>query len=56
MCILRLGHLPIPEDIQGQAGWGPGQPHPLGGSPAHSRAVEPIVFKVSSNLSHSTIL
>ena len=27
---------PIPGDAQGQAGWGPGQPELVGGSPAHS--------------------
>jgi len=29
----------IPGDVQGQVGWGPGQPELVGGSPAHSRRV-----------------
>jgi len=31
---------PIPGGIQGQAGWGPGQPDLVGGSPAHGRGLE----------------
>ena len=31
---------PIPEGVQGLAGWGPGQPELLGGSPAHGRGLE----------------
>ena len=30
----------IPGDVQGQAGWGPGQPHKVGGDPVHSRGLE----------------
>ncbi len=30
---------PIPGDVQGQAGWGPGQSELVGGSPAHSRGL-----------------
>lgn len=28
---------PVPGDTQGQAGWGLGQPEPMGGSPVHGR-------------------
>ena len=31
---------PIPGGIQGQAGWGPGQPDLVGGVPAHGGGVE----------------
>jgi len=30
---------PIPEDVQGQVGWGLGQPDLMGGNPAHGREV-----------------
>jgi len=30
----------IPGGIQGQAGWDPGPPDPVGGSPAHGRELE----------------
>jgi len=30
---------PIPGGIRGQVGWGPGQPHLVCGSPAHSSGV-----------------
>jgi len=30
---------PIPGGVQGQVGWGPGQPYILGGSPAHGKGV-----------------
>jgi len=28
---------PIPGGVQGQVGWGPGQPYLVGGSPVHAR-------------------
>ena len=31
---------PIPEGIQGQVGWGPGQPKLIGGNPTHWREAE----------------
>ena len=31
---------PIPGCVQGQVGWGPGQPKLVGGSPAHSRGLK----------------
>jgi len=31
---------PIPVGIQGQVGWGPGQTHQVGSSPAHGRGLE----------------
>ena len=31
---------PIPGGIQGQVGWGPGQPELVGGSSAHGRELE----------------
>jgi len=31
---------PIPGGAQGQLGWGPGQPEPVGGNPAHGRGLE----------------
>ena len=37
----RGGGCPIPEDTQGQVGWGPGQPDLAVGVPAHCRKTEP---------------
>ena len=47
---------PIPGGAQGQVGWGPEKPDRVGGSPAHSRGLEWMIFKVLSNQSHSMIL
>ena len=43
--LLLLGHIPQggdqgTESVQGQVGWGPGQPELVGGSPAHGREME----------------
>ena len=38
-CPERCG-CPIPGDIQGQVGWGLGQPELVGGSPDHGRQLE----------------
>ena len=43
-------------EVQGQVGWGPGQPELLGGSPAHGAGWDWVGFEVSSNPSHFMIL
>ena len=39
--------------IQGQVGWGPGQPELVGGSPTHGRGWHRVCFELPSNLSHA---
>ena len=50
----------IPGGVQGQAGWGPGQPGLLwnveAGGPACSSGLEFLTLEVPSNPSHSMIL
>jgi len=36
-------------EVQGQVGWGPGQPELLGGSPAHGTGGDRMGFEVPSN-------
>ena len=36
-------------EVQGQVGWGPGQPELLGGSPAHSTGWDWVGFEVPSS-------
>ena len=47
---------PIPGRTQGQAGWGPGKPELVGGSPAHSRGWGSVGLELPSNPNHSVIL
>ena len=47
---------PIPGGIQGQVGWGFGQPDLLGGSPAHEGGWNQMTFKDPSNPKYSMIL
>ena len=54
--VAQVGRSPIPEGIQVQAGWDPGQSDPVGGQPAHSRAWNWMGFKAHSNLSHPVSL
>ena len=46
----------LPGSIQGQAGWGFGQPGLEEGVPAYSRELELDDLKCPSNLNHSVIL
>ena len=47
---------PIPGDIQGQVGWGPGQPDLVVGNAVQGRGLELEILRVSSKPSHSMIL
>jgi len=47
---------PIPGGAQGQAGWGPGQPELVGGSPAHGTGWGGVGFGLPFNLSPITTL
>jgi len=47
---------PIPGGAQGQAGWGPGQPEPVGGKQPMAEGWKWMIFKAPSNPNHSMIL
>ena len=52
----RSSGCPIPGDMQGQVGWGPGQPGLVGGNQLMACSWGWMIFKVPSNLSHFKIL
>jgi len=37
--LTKTSHCPVHECVQGQVGWGRGQPYLLGGNPPHGREV-----------------
>jgi len=51
--LAELKQCPIPGGVQGQPGWGPGQPDLVGGSPALAVGLNWMIFKVSYNTTHS---
>jgi len=50
--------VPHPWSVEGQIGWGPGQPELLGGSPAPGTGVGTrwVIFKFPFNSNHFVIL
>jgi len=52
----RSSGCPIPGDMQGQVGWGPGQPGLVGGNQLMACSWGWMIFKVPSKLSHFKIL